>query len=182
MSRLFYVRHGESEANEKNIFAGGLNDSPLTEKGRIQAVQAAKSLPKDIRYVISSPLSRAKETAEIIAEEIGFNQDQIKIDERLREYSVGAAEGTPMHVVSSLELVAFEGAENPNAFKERVFGVLIDAKNFPGNVLIVAHGGVAKLIECVRQGKNPKYFYDMPKQDNATVLELDLSWINEVTL
>ena len=61
-------------------------------------------------------------------------------------------------------------------------GVLIDAKNVPGNVLIVAHGGVAKLIECVRQGKNPKYFYDMPKQDNATVLELDLSWINEVTL
>lgn len=180
MARLYYVRHGESEANTSNVFAGGSNNSRLTKRGRLQAAQSARSLPKDIQYIISSPLSRATETAEIIAAQIGFDAKRIKIDERLREYDVGTAEGTPMHAVRSLELVAFEGAEDPTAFSERIVRALLDAKMLSGTVLIVAHGGVAKLIECLNQGKHPKFFYDMPKHKNAVVAELDLNWMERI--
>jgi len=67
------VRHGETENNTKNIKQGP--EGPLTEKGRTQALATAKRFPREKgrpQIIVSSPYERTKETAEIIAQELGM--------------------------------------------------------------------------------------------------------------
>ncbi|KKQ02576.1 MAG: hypothetical protein US12_C0029G0006 [Parcubacteria group bacterium GW2011_GWA2_36_24] len=68
---IYFVRHGETELNVKNIRQG--QEGSLTEKGKIQALAVAKRFPKQKGHpqvIISSPFERTKETAEIIAKEL----------------------------------------------------------------------------------------------------------------
>jgi broad specificity phosphatase PhoE len=72
-----FVRHGESEGNEKDLFQGHA-DFPLTIKGIKQAQLLAESLKnKEVKFdkIISSPLSRAKETANIISNRYGMKTE-----------------------------------------------------------------------------------------------------------
>jgi len=87
---LSTVRHGLTELNrDKRV--GGRVDAPLIEEGRRQAREAREAFdgtPFDV--VVSSPLSRALETAEIVA---GINREDITIDEGCTERSFGEMEG-----------------------------------------------------------------------------------------
>ena len=68
---IYFVRHGETELNAKNIRQGP--EGSLTEKGRAQALATAKRFPKQKgspQIIISSPFQRTKETAEIISKEL----------------------------------------------------------------------------------------------------------------
>src|SRR5690606_2527197 len=71
MKKLYFIRHGLSVMNRQGVFSGSI-DTPLTDEGRKQAKRAGK-LARDfgIDYIVSSPLARALETAQIIAGEIG---------------------------------------------------------------------------------------------------------------
>jgi broad specificity phosphatase PhoE len=89
---IYLVRHGESEANISRRFSG-ITDVELTERGALQAVKAGRKLKGEkILNIFSSPLKRAKNTAEIIADEIGFNKKDIIIDKRLMEVNFGIFE------------------------------------------------------------------------------------------
>ena len=63
MPRIFILRHGETEGNQKRVFRG-LWDLPLNENGQIQAARTGNAL-KGIKFsrIYTSPLIRAKETA-----------------------------------------------------------------------------------------------------------------------
>lgn len=89
---LYIVRHGETNLNSKGVLQGWL-DEPLNENGRILAHLTGKGL-KDIcfDYCISSPLKRARETAEIILHET-HSDVIITYDDRIREISFGDMEG-----------------------------------------------------------------------------------------
>jgi len=69
MKRLFYIRHGQTIANINNIF-GGHSETSLSELGKNQAKKAGAdaktNLPK-VDVIISSPLSRAYDTAKLVA-------------------------------------------------------------------------------------------------------------------
>ena len=97
MKKVLYVRHGQSETNLRGVFAGGNDDTRLTDLGREQAKNAGKEL-KGIKIdrIICSPLSRTYETAQIIAKELGLSVNKIQKDERLKEYDVGTGNGTPI--------------------------------------------------------------------------------------
>ena len=90
--RIYIVRHGETEAN-KNGYLQGWTDVPLNENGRFIAELTGRGL-KDIRFdhCISSPLIRAKETAEILLRESG-NSVSISFDDRIKEMNFGSFEG-----------------------------------------------------------------------------------------
>ena len=89
-SKWFLVRHGETEANIKEITQGHQN-SQLTPAGIAQAEAAGEKLKnQDIELIISSDLGRCKETAEIISKATGA---EVIYDEALRERFMGAAEG-----------------------------------------------------------------------------------------
>lgn len=86
---VYLVRHGESESNVKNIFAG-FSNVPLTVKGQQQAVRVGNTL-SSIKWdgVVSSPLDRALHTAQIIVGE----STEIATDARLKEMNFGVWEG-----------------------------------------------------------------------------------------
>ncbi|MFA5095081.1 MAG: histidine phosphatase family protein [Candidatus Paceibacterota bacterium] len=80
---IYFVRHGETVLNAKNIRQGP--DGSLTEKGRAQALATAMRFPKHKgrpQIIISSPYQRTKETAEIIAKELNL---KIKYSDLLME-------------------------------------------------------------------------------------------------
>ncbi len=90
--RLYFVRHGESQANLRHQFANQINDShPLTEQGRAQAQALAEKLRRvPVTAIYSSPLLRARQTAEILNGPHGL---EIQIEPALREHDPGELEG-----------------------------------------------------------------------------------------
>lgn len=89
-----FVRHGESQANVDRIFANR-DDHPaeLTPAGIEQAHQLARTLVNEpITHIYSSPLRRARQTAELVASELGLLPI---VSDALREYDVGEFEGLP---------------------------------------------------------------------------------------
>lgn len=92
MTRMIFVRHGESQANLEAVFAGNYNPY-LTERGRMQARRAAEAL-KDTRIDVAyaSDLIRAYETGEIVAAPHGLTPIP---DQGLREIFGGEWEALP---------------------------------------------------------------------------------------
>ena len=90
--RIYIVRHGETDAN-KNGYAQGWTDDPLNEDGEILAKITGRGM-KDVRFdcCISSPLIRARDTAEIILRE-SENSIPISFDDRTKEMNFGNFEG-----------------------------------------------------------------------------------------
>lgn len=89
--KLFLARHGESEANVLRVISNRDVPHPLTEKGRGQALELANALSgAAIRHVYTSPILRARQTAEIVCERLGVNW---KIADGLREFDCGVLEG-----------------------------------------------------------------------------------------
>ena len=86
---LILVRHGESEGNAAGLLLGRM-DSPLTGRGRSQARSLADAVSGATRLV-SSPLSRARETAEALGTGL-----PVEIDDRWVEVDYGAFDGRPL--------------------------------------------------------------------------------------
>ncbi|SVC87394.1 uncharacterized protein METZ01_LOCUS340248, partial [marine metagenome] len=93
--KLILLRHGESEWNFLNQFTGW-TDVGLTEKGIQEAQFSAKQILKEdilINTIYTSILLRSTHTAEIIADNIGFDKKNIKYNWRLNERHYGALQG-----------------------------------------------------------------------------------------
>lgn len=90
----FFVRHGESQANVDRIFANRVDQpAALTEAGRGQARELADRLrDRGITHVYTSPLPRARQTAETVGTALGI---PVATTDALREYDVGEFEGLP---------------------------------------------------------------------------------------
>ena len=90
--KIYVVRHGETALNAKGVMQGRLNE-PLNENGRALAALTGKAI-KGVRFdrCISSPLVRAKETAELLLRESG-NEIPLEIDGRITEIDFGDMEG-----------------------------------------------------------------------------------------
>jgi Fructose-2,6-bisphosphatase len=93
--QFVFVRHGQSQANARML----VNDSasPLTDLGKQQARAVVRELiPLGITTIVCSPLTRARQTASIIAKGLGIDESDIHIIDELRERGFGAAEGKPI--------------------------------------------------------------------------------------
>jgi probable phosphoglycerate mutase len=175
---LYFVRHGQSVANVKQVFAGAGDDSPLTDLGRGQARQAAQDLQGvGITRIVSSPLSRAKETAAIIAAEIAFDPAAVTIDPRIIEQDVGVMAGKPWDSVDAVGLQAVEGVESAQHMQARILAFLRDHHQDEGITLMVSHGGVGQMIVATQDDIDPSLFNDLPSVPNAKAVLLDLSWL-----
>ena len=176
---IYFLRHGESKANIEGLFAGQKEDSPLSDEGVEQAEVAAQGLRNmHFNQIIASKLNRTRQTAEIVAKVIGFNPSKIEYDDRVIEYDMGTLTGTPIRRVTSDELVSAEGAEDASHFQARVISFLKEHKDLSQNILLVSHAGVGRIIECTKQGLDPRTFYDLAPYPNAHAVELDLDWLN----
>ncbi|MEI4770859.1 histidine phosphatase family protein [Psychrobacillus sp. FJAT-51614] len=92
MTTIGLVRHGITEWNILNR-SQGISDIPLNEVGKKQAVALANRLSLEGKWdiIVTSDLSRAKETGQIIATKLNLT---VRCDERIREINCGEMEGT----------------------------------------------------------------------------------------
>jgi len=141
---FYMIRHGETEANAAKIMAGSL-DSPLNETGRKQA-QTARDLFSHLDEkpcaIVHSPLSRAKETAEIINSALNIPMIE---DADIAELHAGEWEGVPYDQCQEI----LHGWTNPPGGEtfDEFFTRIKRSKNralaeYDGRVLFVSHGGV----------------------------------------
>jgi len=114
---IILVRHGECEGNIKGVFRGR-TDFPLNEKGLVQAqdlAQELKSFP--IKYIYTSPLSRARQTAEEIARQCRI---EVKVEEQFNNIELGSWEGRFKKEIAELYPKEWElWANNPEKLKVR---------------------------------------------------------------
>jgi broad specificity phosphatase PhoE len=159
MVEIYLARHGQSLANVEGILAGH-QDSPLTDVGREQAQELADLAKKaglKFDHVYVSPLSRAKETAQIIARGTGSPEPEVMPD--LIERNFGILTGKHISEIPKLatELLEtdkigyFTEAEGSETFPEalaRANKVLEDVKRRhpDGKVLLVAHGDIGMML------------------------------------
>ena len=141
MKHLYFVRHGQAQANVDRVFAGHV-DTPLTTKGREQAKEAGrnvKALGVRIDHIISSPLSRTYDTAKIISEAIGYPVDKIELNNLLMERNFGPAAG--MSWDTDLDLDGIVDVETMNSVGERAHLAYKHILTLPyDTVLVIGHG------------------------------------------
>nr|MDD3720466.1 class I tRNA ligase family protein [Candidatus Gracilibacteria bacterium] len=196
---IYYCRHGKTNDNNTLKMSGGEVDTQLNEIGLEQATKAGKNfkLSKEkIDIIISSPLKRAKKTAEIIAKENGFNGDIIE-DDRLIELKAGIFSGMTHEEIRNyakkelnIELVEIEQtrkffkdvkynkAEDIKLFDERVTSLVKEIKEkFHGkNVLIVAHSGTYRPINrYINNIDFEEANFNLPSIPNATIFKMPTS-------
>ncbi|MEK9195878.1 MAG: histidine phosphatase family protein [Patescibacteria group bacterium] len=179
MTKVLYVRHGQTFSNVKKVLSDSQDNTPLTDLGKEQAKQAGQELKgMNIDRIICSPKDRAYDTAKIIAEQIGFDINDIRKDDRITEYNTGESAGLPIEGMTAERLVGGRGAEDPQKFASRVRETLKEISKYDGTTLIVGHGGTAKMIDCLTTGVDPAKFFSISKKPNAHAFELDLSWLD----
>ena len=161
MTTIFLARHGESDWNVEKRFQGH-SDRPLTERGRKQARALADLVGAEkIDAVYTSPLSRARETAEIVAARAGL--EPVALPD-LREVDTGSWSGLSRADVEARFPEGFarwrsggsgwEDGETYEEMAERVIGALRTiAEGHPdGRVLVISHGGPIRAIHAAAEG------------------------------
>lgn len=153
MTDLYLVRHGETAWNRRRRIQGR-TDVPLNDTGRRQARLTGELLTRrPVRAVYTSPLSRALETAEIIAAEIGLPAPIL--DDELMERDYGDAEGLDLAEVDRRfpNGAPVPGRESREQVAERVVPALLRiATAHPGeSVVAVSHGGAIRAALSVAE-------------------------------
>jgi uncharacterized phosphatase len=145
MKRLYFVRHGLSEMNKMGLFAGS-TDTPLTAEGRQQAKLAGqKAKDYGINYIVCSPLSRAHDTARIIAKEIGYPEEDIHLNSLLVERHFGELEGKSW--APDLNVDGFSDIETVDNLLERARRALDFLESLEQDtVLVVSHGAFGRAL------------------------------------
>lgn len=142
---IFLVRHGQTELNKNGFIQGITYDPSLDQVGRDQAEKLARSF-KDVNFdlVISSPLKRAKETADILTKH--SNVKKFIIDNRFIERDYGILDGqkTPAPDFSFYYLADIKEAEKPNDLYSRINKTIKElcSNKDLNNILIVSHGAL----------------------------------------
>ena len=155
--KLYFARHGESEANVQQVFWNQPEKYGLTEKGREQARALAGNLANvAFAALYCSPVLRAVQTAGIVGRRLGLTPE---VTEGLREWDVGILEGQrysketeALHRQVTVQWMKhdnhdarIEGGESYNDIAAR-FMPLIDRLeetycSTDANVLLISHGG-----------------------------------------
>ena len=153
MKRLYLIRHGQTEFNVKKLVQGRC-DSPLTDLGRKQAGMAAAWLKgHDVvpDKVVSSPLGRAMDTAQLVATELLGPDAAVEPCEGIIARCYGSFEGGPHDALPTdvwdpgEDLIPF-GGEGSQALQERMVSTLANLMSADDveTVLAVSHGSASR--------------------------------------
>lgn len=178
MKTIYFVRHGEAEGNVLGITAGSEIDTPLTSKGRTQASRIIKDLAnRKVDLIVSSPLSRAFDTATIVARKIGYSPEKIITSPYFAERSIGSMAGRPYgdYKKAFLSNSLPQDVETADAMYGRVAKGLDQLKRLKGNnILLVSHDGFNKALQGVLQGLPSNEIYKIKDLENTQVYKFTL--------
>ena len=178
---ILLARHGETDDNVAPPRVQGWIDTPLNDVGRTQARELADAARgRGLAAIRSSHLARARETAEIVASELGLD---VIVDERLAESRRGSWEGRLLEEIErdEPELWAawrrggaefrFPGGESLGDHAKRVEAVLADLQSGPLPALCVCHGGTIRCAFALRNPRGLDAFHELDVP-NGKLLEL----------
>ena len=197
MTTLILVRHGESEWNRAGRIQGQIN-SPLTDLGINQAKAIREYLSGILLNqqleIYTSPLDRALQTAEIIAQGIEYPSRKIIIEERLNDFNVGEISGTfgwdkvaeifPEQAQLRLQdPMRFHpsGGESGAEFEARLRSLLEDLMDDGTLKLMVSHGIVNKFIRGILKNLSGKEMVELGESQN-TIYRLEQGEETEIKI
>ncbi|MCB1157371.1 MAG: histidine phosphatase family protein [Leptospiraceae bacterium] len=175
VEHIYLVRHGETDFNLHNIVQGGGIDSVLNEKGKRQAEALAQRLQgsgfqADIMF--SSPLKRAKETADILAKSL---KQEVHTDSLLKEISCGNFEGQKWTELDPIIVnrvrrdpkETYPGGEGILHVHQRAEKFIQKMENLPvKSILIVSHGHFLRCFATALLSLEPLFTLQL-FQDNC---------------
>jgi broad specificity phosphatase PhoE len=181
---IYYIRHGETSWNADGRLQGA-QDTALNELGRRQAVQSGHLLDgllardgrdkAQIPY-LSSPLSRARTTMELMRGALNLPPRDYATDDRLREIGYGQWEGSTLSEMRAADpaffaqrladkwRVAPEGGETYEAVQRRMRDWYDGVR---GDTVVVAHGGTARALMVALGFETPQSASDLPIAQGA---------------
>jgi len=181
MTRIYLVRHGQTAWNKEEIFRGR-TDVPLNETGLREAQLAGEYFREmEIHAIYSSPLLRALETAQKIAE---VQRLEVRSLQGIIDMCFGEWEGQSLKDVQEKDgqrfqqwknephLVKIPGGETLDEVRDRAMAVLEKTiKSHSGKTLLfVSHRVVNKVILCSILGLDNSHFWQIGQ--NTTAINL----------
>lgn|SRR5690625_1494528 len=185
MLTLYFVRHGETDWNVENRVQGRC-DSKLTNKGMKDIIDL-RSLIKHISWqaVYSSPSERTLHTVALLTN----NMKNVKRDNRIKEMSLGLFEGMTWEEIKQHDIEQYtnywyaphkfylSSGESFYDVKERITDFLNDLRRQfqSGNILIVTHGVVIKIVQALAQNNELAQLWKTPHVNGAslTIFKVD---------
>ncbi len=183
---LLLMRHGETDWNLEGRMQGRI-DTPLNARGVEQAEKLAERLAVEERIDVlyTSPLARARLTAEIVGMRFGLAPLP---DARLVERSAGRVEGMTMPEIEQRypevyrawredkDRLVLPGAEEPPEFQERVasFLEMIHGRHSDARVGVVTHGGTLSMFFATLMGLDIGKRFPF-RFDNTALSKVDYS-------
>lgn len=190
MTRIILVRHGKSTYNQERRIQGRLDKSILTEAGRAGAKQVGdilSSITFDAAY--TSPLQRAKETAEIILSRL-TNPPQLQPTDKLMEIDLPLWEGMlRQEAIDQFPEAYQQWQKQPDKFSMKlpsaegeiehfpVLAIFANARNFwqelvsrhqQGTILVVGHNGINRALIATASEIAPSYYQSI-QQSNCGI-------------
>ena len=166
MSKLYFVRHGESEWNVADKICGR-TDIPLTKRGHEQAEETGKKIVAEgikADEILYSPLLRAADTAKHISGMTGIpaHMEPRLIEQNFGKYESTARNGEEFQKAKQQFITRYDGGESMLHLAQRIYNLLdeIKAESDHKTYILVAHNGISRVIQS--------YFYEMTNEEYAT--------------
>ena len=181
---LYMLRHGETAWNTERRMQGTKN-SPLTERGRAQALAMGRTLKAELARApgptvfLRSPLGRVIETSEIIGRELGLEAGAWREDPRLAELGYGEWEGFSWKEIEVTHPTALAdwradphgycppGGETHMALRQRSAAVLEDVIASNTRTVIVSHGVSGAVLRGLNLGLDARAMFVLEKPQDA---------------
>ena len=166
MKKIIILRHGNTDYNDLNIFQGRI-DININELGRAQILESINNF-SDLELIISSPLKRAIQSAQILQEKL---KTKIEIYNEFTERSMGIYEGVKkieakkminreyqLNALGNIYFQPLDGESINQVFQRVIIGLQKINSIRQNNILIVTHGTVAMVINWLLSRKDPTDF------------------------
>ena len=202
MTRIILVRHGKSTYNQERRIQGRLDKSVLTEAGRASALQVGDTLSSiafDAAY--TSPLQRAKETAEIIVSRL-TNPPELQPTDKLMEIDLPLWEGMlRQEAIDQFPKAYQQWQQHPDKFSMKipspegeiehfpVLAVFASARKFweellsrhtSGTILVVGHNGINRALIATASEITPDYYQSI-QQSNCGISVINFGFTDDQT-
>ena len=188
MKTIYFIRHAQSEANLKDILASR-QDFPLTEKGRQEAVAIASEFKDIVQLdrIFCSPLIRAQQTAQPIAEAFGLD---VEIDKRITEQDLGVFSGMTyaelddrpdyMHERSKRwKWIPAGGGESYQMITNRLKPFFQSLESLEGDsILFVTHAVTLRMVKATLEQTLPDYPCEIAK--NGEVWKVQFAGLGNI--
>lgn len=185
-NKYFVMRHGQSVGNtEYKVNYKATVEDGLTEVGKKQVQSAFRRIrAQNIDLIITSPLQRTKETAEMVCEYLGLDREHLITDERIQEFRVGDFQGKTWNeyhdtytIEEQFDTVPAGGGETRMDVARRAGEFLYELERTykDKKILLVTHEGIVEMLIAVAGGANRQRAIELVQEhsmDNAELKEI----------